>query len=180
MGLLLLALAVVSTIATVIYVAKKKRTSKKPIVVLLLLILVLSCCGLIWYLVPIVPMLPENPAIKVMYGEETDIWIENQDNLATMVKLLATQKIQRELFHNNGMLPDGILVQRDEYFIIEIYDKDKIEYSMPEHIGDYCFVISSPTGSRFILPSNNNRNKLKVLHAEDIIDELYALVTSAS
>ena len=176
MGSLLLLLAAISLIATANCIIKRKSI-KTPLAALLLLATILSCSGLVWFLIPIEPLIPENTAFKFLY-DGSDYWVESRETTDKITDLLKTQKIQRELFHYNGMqMPP---VKGNEFFYIEVYDLDKVEYSMPKHIGDYCFVIPSPASSRFIIFSNGARNKLKILYAEEIIDELYAYALSTS
>lgn len=179
MGLLSISLAVASILAIIVYFLIKRRNVKKSIVIVLAVIAIAMCSVFIWYLTPITAEIPENPAIQIRYSD-TNYWIEDQEKIDAVTDLLETLELQREVSRYDGIFPRGQLVQADDYFIIEVYDLDQLEYSTPFRFGSYSFVISSPASSRFILPSTNNRNKYKILNAENILNELRAIISSAS
>jgi len=178
MGLLLLLLTVFSIASLVACLYRKRKIGyKKYGTIALVLITAVLCCAFTWYVVPFKNNFPSNMVISIRY-DTRNYRIDDQDISDNIKRLLKEVTVQRELVHNSGIFPSGQLVQGDAYFVIELYDSDEMISALPKHIGEYCFIINSPESARYILPSNNNRNKYRILNADSILEELTAIITS--
>ncbi|HBR03987.1 MAG TPA: hypothetical protein DD738_15410 [Ruminiclostridium sp.] len=181
MGILLILLLLVSIIIFIVYIAKNRKNVKAYVITALAFIVIMSCAVFSWYISPFKIHIPTNPAIKIRSNNDNfDTWIEDQKTVSNIVCHLESLEIRRELVHYDGIFSMKLsYVRADDYFIIELYDAGVMLFEMPQHIGDYCFVISNPENSMFIVPSKNNRNKYKIINAAIVKDELYKIALSA-
>ena len=159
---------------------KKRAITKKRVRVILISVLIAAilCAVVFWYFEPFERELPENPAIKIRV-DDIDFWVENQEDVSNIKRILDGAIFQRESEPNNGIFPANIRVRTGEFFIMEIYDADELIAHLPKHIGDFVFIIPSPEASRFVIRSRNNRKKDRIFNAESILGEMTLVLEEA-
>lgn|GEM_PF-5934213 len=119
----------------------------------------------------------ENAAFCIRYVKD-NYWIESQEDVEAIARLLETVILQREIASDTDEFPHSApAVQEGSNFYLDVYDLDNIQYSMPICVGYYSFLIASPTDSRFLSPPIVNRVRYRILNAESILDELMLILS---
>ncbi len=127
-----------------------------------------------WYFYPFENDLPENTLIKIRTDDRNE-WIDEDQTVESYTEHLQRLKHRREFTSYGGYFLHNI--QCDDYVILEIYNGDCLKDGFPEYIGDYVLVFSEPETSVFVLPSDNNRTKYRIVNDEELSSLILLLDT---
>lgn len=139
-------------------------------------VLAIGVLGFLGYTAPFTNELPENVRIQVRYNSSS-VWIEDQAQVNAIAELLENVPLQREIFKTDGYFPGDRYIRSDEYVILGLYENNTTENQ--KHIGDYSIILTYPQDSRYVRPSDNNRDKYILVDAQEHITKLVELLQTA-